>query len=328
MHACLFYYRLKLFHKRFKPRPLLLNNSQFGSPSKSSFSTLHNSKSEQNDTLNSDSDSIPPLPPPMPPHSQVFKGLHPPSRMIKLHNSKSEQNDTLNSDSDSIPPLPPPMPPHSQVFKGLHPPSRMIKLSNSFYESYPIQKSFDDYERIKFSTDSFYESHPLQKSFDDYERIKFSTDSFYESHPLQKSFDDYVVDKIPVIPNAENDLSIMEGFAISSPVHPAGFFPEFLPDFALDISSISNDSTPEFAPKSLLQNVVQSPVTLDADARPPPITGGVGTYAGLAINRGVPQHVPMFSSPQNSNIKIPNIPTTSKQRKKRGKIGHIVWGFC
>ena len=250
VHACMlinFYYRLKLFHKRFVPRPLLLNNSdifQLGSPSKSSFSTLHDSISEQNDSI---------------------------------HISKD----------DSIPPLPPPMPPLSEVIKGLHPPRKRMKVSNSFYDG---QKSFDE---------------------------NVLSDSFYENYHFQKSFD-YGLDQIPVISNAEDDQNIVEGFATSSPIQPAGF----IPDFAADISSISNDSklvAPDFAQNSLLQNV-QCPVPLHTNGNSSPLIGVATCDGSLRLNGGV--HVPRRSSSlerQNVNIKKP------KRRKKTGWLhGHRV----
>lgn len=82
---------MKIFHKRFSPKPLLLNDSdvfQFGSPSKSALSTVFTSKSQQ-DTIPDDNvssccdDSIPPLPPPMPSLSQIKKGALITSRLQK-----------------------------------------------------------------------------------------------------------------------------------------------------------------------------------------------------------------------------------------------------
>ena len=84
----------------------------------------------------------------------------------------------------------------------------------------------------------------------------------------------------------------MEGFATSSPIQPAGF----IPDFAADISSISNDSklvAPDFAQNPLLQNV-QCPVPLHNNANSSPLIG-VATCAGsLTLSAGV--HVPRRSS--------------------------------
>jgi hypothetical protein len=87
-----------------------------------------------------------------------------------------------------------------------------------------------------------------------------------------------------------------DGFATSSFIQPAGYFPEFLPDFASDVSSIANVSehgAPDFTQKSTLQDGVMS--SLDEYTRPIPTRGGVGTCATDVVI--VSQHFPRCSSP-------------------------------
>lgn len=186
-------------------------------------------------------------------------------------------------------------------------------------------------------------------------KIKLS-DSFYDS---VFSDDTSIVDRIPVIPNlvdnsftvnpfrsstvinhAENNQSIKEGFATSSFIQHAGYFPEFLPGSVTDISSISSDSEhsaagcthrPHFNMKSNVQKLAQSPVPLDADAGPPPIVGGVIVSAASLVKHGGGhgegalqpiQRCSYLPQEQKIDIKPPNkqkVPTAPKQRKKGSK---------
>lgn len=109
----------------------------------------------------------------------------------------------------------------------------------------------------------------------------------------------------------------MKGFATSSPIQPAGYFPDFLPDYASDVSSINSEHiVPDFAQKLSLQKVVKA---VDMDARLPPNTGGVSTCANDLAVEGVSHG---RSSPSQEHLKIP----TSKQKKKTGKLGIVSFG--